>query len=44
MEDHEEFFWNEKARQLSGGEIVKVSSLGLREKDGLELIAPLHRH
>ncbi|WP_156795812.1 hypothetical protein [Bradyrhizobium icense] len=44
MEYHQEFFWNDKARIVSGGEIVKVSSLGLREKDGLELIAPLHRH
>ncbi|WP_283845317.1 hypothetical protein [Bradyrhizobium cenepequi] len=44
MEYHQEFFSGDKARLVSGGEIVKVFSLRLSEKDGLELIAPLHRH
>ena len=38
MEFHQEFFWNDKARLISGGEIVDVSDLGFKEKDRLDLI------
>ncbi|WP_283809337.1 hypothetical protein [Bradyrhizobium sp. LMTR 3] len=44
MKYHEEFFWMTRRAWFRAAEIVKVCSLGPREKDGLELIAPLHRH
>ena len=39
MEFHQEFFWNDHARLVSGGEIVDVSDLGFSETDRLDLIA-----
>ncbi|MHC6158299.1 oleate hydratase [Bradyrhizobium elkanii] len=39
MEFHQEFFWNDRARLVSGGQIVDVSDLGFRERDRLDLIA-----
>ncbi|MGY4403747.1 myosin-crossreactive antigen [Bradyrhizobium sp. USDA 3315] len=39
MEFHQEFFWNDKARLVSGGQIVDVSDLGFGERDRLDLIA-----
>lgn len=39
MEFHQEFFWNDKARLVSGGKIADVSDLGFSEKDRLDLIA-----
>nr|WP_248114460.1 oleate hydratase [Bradyrhizobium sp. 2S1]MCK7672508.1 oleate hydratase [Bradyrhizobium sp. 2S1] len=39
MEFHQEFFWNDKARLVSGGQIVDVSDPGFSEKDRLDLIA-----
>jgi len=38
MEFHQEFFWNDKARLVSGGEIVDVADLGFRERDRLDLV------
>ncbi|MGY4403962.1 oleate hydratase [Bradyrhizobium sp. USDA 3315] len=37
-EFHQEFFWNDKARLVSGGQIVDVSDLGFSERDRLDLI------
>ncbi|MGM4954251.1 oleate hydratase [Bradyrhizobium barranii] len=39
MEFHQEFSWDDKARLISGGEIVDVSDLGFTEKDRLDLVA-----
>ncbi|MCA6105072.1 oleate hydratase [Bradyrhizobium sp. WSM 4400] len=39
MEFHQDFFWNDKARLVSGGQIVDVSDLGFSERDRLDLIA-----
>ncbi|MCP1850135.1 MULTISPECIES: oleate hydratase [unclassified Bradyrhizobium] len=38
-EFHQEFFWNDKARLVSGGQIVDVSDLGFSERDRLDLIS-----
>jgi myosin-crossreactive antigen len=38
MEFHQEFFWNDKARLVAGGEIVDVANLGFQEKDRLDLV------
>jgi oleate hydratase len=38
MKFHQEFFWNDKARLVAGGEIVDVASLGFSELDRLDLI------
>lgn len=38
MEFHQEFFWNDKARLVSGGAIVDVGNLGFRERDRLALV------
>ncbi len=39
MTFHQEFFWNDKARLVAGGEIVDVSDLGFGEKDRMDLVA-----
>ncbi|WP_051335042.1 oleate hydratase [Bradyrhizobium sp. Ai1a-2] len=39
MDFHQEFFWNDKARLVYGGEIVDVSDLGVSKKDRLDLLA-----
>uniref|UniRef100_UPI001FCB5733 oleate hydratase n=1 Tax=Bradyrhizobium sp. Ai1a-2 TaxID=196490 RepID=UPI001FCB5733 len=39
MDFHQEFFWNDKARLVCGGEIVDVSDLGFNKKDRLDLLA-----
>ncbi len=38
MEFHQEFFWNDKARLVSGGAIVDVANLGFRGRDRLDLV------
>lgn len=38
MEFHQEFFWNDKARLVAGGEIVDVADLGFDERDRLDLV------
>lgn len=38
MEFHQEFFWNDRARLVSGGAIVDVANLGFRERDRLALV------
>lgn len=38
MEFHQEFFWNDKARLVAGGEIVDVANLGFHERDRIDLV------
>lgn len=38
MEFHQEFFWNDKARLVAGGEIIDVTDLGFKERDRVDLV------
>jgi oleate hydratase len=38
MQFHQEFFWTDKARLVSDGQIVDVASLGFHERDRLDLV------
>jgi len=38
MEFHQDFFWNDKARLVAGGEVVDVANLGFEERDRLDLV------
>ncbi|KRR17547.1 hypothetical protein CQ14_39925 [Bradyrhizobium lablabi] len=42
MEYHQEFFWHDTARLVSGGEIVKV--VRAKRERWVRAIAPLHSH